>query len=461
MPFINEDKIFQIIDKTKNPSGEKIREILEKSKELKGLNAEEVGYLLQNKNEDLEAEILNTAQKIKFDIYGKRLVLFAPLYISNVCSNNCLYCGFRSGNKDLKRRTLNFDEIREEVEILIKNGHKRILLVCGEHEKISSIDYITKSVEAVYSIKISEGEIRRVNVNCAPLSEEDFRKLKNAKIGTYQCFQETYHRDTYKKMHTKGLKANYDWRVEAADRAMSVGIDDVGIGVLFGLYDYKFEILAMFEHIAHLEEKFGVGPHTISVPRIEPALNAPVAYNPPYPLNDKDFTMLVAIIRLAVPYTGMILSTRESPELRDKLFNYGISQISAASRTFPGAYKASLSDVPDEEQFTLGDTRSLEEVIQSVIKQGYMPSFCTACYRMGRTGESFMYLAKPGNIKDFCTFNAILSCAEYLEDFATNETKKSAEELIRKFADTFSENERKKLIEKMELIKKGKRDIYV
>lgn len=461
MPFIDEEKILDILSKNQNPPKEKIKYILEKAKELKGLKLEDVACLLQNKSIDIKEEMLNTAQKIKFDIYGKRLVLFAPLYISNKCSNNCLYCGFRSGNKELKRRTLSYGEIKNEIEILIKLGHKRILLVCGEHEKESGIDYIAKAVEAIYFVKLPEGEIRRVNVNCAPLSVEEFKQLKAAKIGTYQCFQETYHRETYRKMHPSGMKADYDWRVEVADRAMTAGIDDIGIGTLFGLYDYKFEILAMLEHINHLEEKFGVGPHTISVPRIEPALNAPAAKNPPYQVTDDEFMRLVAILRLAVPYTGMILSTRESAELRDKLFNYGISQISAASRTFPGAYRASLTDVPDEEQFTLGDTRNLKEVIESVVNQGYIPSFCTACYRLGRTGEHFMSLAKPGEIKDFCTFNALLSFMEYLVDFGSENTKTIGEKLIAEFSQSMTEKEQKQLREKLEQIKNGKRDIFV
>lgn len=459
--YINQENINDILSKTIDPSAQAIREILAKARELKGLNKNDVALLLQNKNTDLKEEILDTAQKIKFDIYGKRLVLFAPLYISNKCSNNCLYCGFRSANKALKRRTLSYDEIYQEIEILIAQGHKRVLLVCGEHEKDSPIDYITKSVETVYSVKTPKGEIRRVNVNCAPLSIDDFKALKASKIGTYQCFQETYHPETYKIMHPTGIKKDYDWRIEAGSRAMQAGIDDIGIGVLFGLYDHRFEILAMLSHIERLENVHGLGPHTISVPRLEPALNAPIATNPPHPVNDDEFIMLVAILRLAVPYTGMILSTRENASMRDKLFNYGISQISAASRTFPGAYKASVADVPDEEQFTLGDTRTLEEVINSVVSQGYMPSFCTACYRLGRTGEEFMSLAKPGEIKDFCTFNAILSCAEYLEDFAGKDTSRAANDLISSFANKMNEKDKKRLIEKIEQIKKGDRDLYV
>lgn len=459
--MINDEKIYDVLKETQTPNKAAVEDILNKAKELDGLDQKDVAYLLQTKDPELKQAIFDTAYQVKSDIYGKRLVLFAPLYISNECTNNCLYCGFRSMNKELVRRTLNYEEIKEEVEILIKQGHKRILLVCGEDPKISNLEYITKSVESVYSVKIPEGEIRRLNINCAPLDVESFKVLKSTGIGTYQCFQETYHRETYKKMHPIGAKADYDWRLNVMDRAMEAGIEDVGIGALFGLYDHKFEVLAMMDHIKHLEDKFGVGPHTISFPRLEPALNSKIAEHPPYEVSDEDFELMVAVIRLAVPYTGMILSTRESAETRDKLFNYGISQISAGSRTYPGAYKDESIGMPSEEQFSLGDTRNLDEVIYSVIEHGFIPSFCTACYRSGRTGEHFMELAKPGDIKSFCTLNAFMSFQEYLEDFASDKTKEAGNNMINKMLNDLPSEIKNNYTEKVNQIRKGTRDLYV
>ena len=312
-------------------------------------------------------------------------MLFAPLYVSNLCSNDCLYCAFRVRNKELKRRALTQDEIRREIELLVDQGHKRVLLVAGESYPKQGFGYVLDSIATIYEVKRGNGEIRRVNVNVAPLSVDEFKQLKATGIGTYQLFQETYHRDTYEAVHLGGSKRDYDWRVTGMHRAMEAGIDDVGIGVLFGLFDWRFEILAMLQHIRQLERVFGVGPHTISVPRLEPAIGCDMASDPPQPVSDVDFRKIVAILRLAVPYTGMIMSTRETANLRRETFALGVSQISAGSRTNPGGYAE--DEKFDAAQFQLGDHRSLDEVIRDVAELGYVPSFCTACYRLGRTGH--------------------------------------------------------------------------
>jgi 2-iminoacetate synthase len=329
----------------------------------------------------------------------------------------------------LKRRALTQDEIAAEVKTLIDQGHKRLLLVAGESYPKEGFNYILRAIDTIYRTKSGHGEIRRVNVNIAPLTVEQFGDLKEAGIGTFQLFQETYHRETYAAVHTAGPKRDYDWRVTAFDRAMEAGIDDVGIGVLFGLYNWKFEMLAMHQHIRHLEEKFGVGPHTISVPRIEPAVGSSLAGHPPHAVSDTDFKKIVAILRLAVPYTGIIMSTRENADTRRATFQLGVSQISAGSRCNPGGY-TDAANGHDAEQFQLGDHRSLDEVVRDVASLGYTPSFCTACYRLGRTGADFMDLAKPGLIKQHCAPNALSSCTEYLMDYATGETRQIGEKLV-------------------------------
>jgi 2-iminoacetate synthase len=301
---------------------------------------------------DLLEELFVTARQVKEHIYGKRLVIFAPLYISNMCANECVYCAFRARNKEVKRRALTQDEIASETKALIDQGHKRVLLVAGESYPKEGFDYILKSIDTVYSVKHDKGEIRRLNVNIAPLSVDEFRRLKEHNIGTYQIFQETYHHETYKKVHLAGKKADYDWRIGSVDRAMEAGIDDVGIGVLFGLFDWRFEILAMLQHIRHLEQRFGVGPHTLSVPRLEPAIGSDIASHPPHPISDIDFRKVVAILRLAVPYTGIIMSTRESANIRRETFALGVSQISAGSRTNPGGYGS--DERFEEAQFCFG-----------------------------------------------------------------------------------------------------------
>jgi 2-iminoacetate synthase len=408
---------------------------------------------------ELLAELFATARAIKEDIYGKRLVLFAPLYVSNLCDNDCLYCAFRVHNKELKRRALTQEEIRHEVEILVDQGHKRVLLVAGESYPKQGFQYVLDSVASIYAVKRGNGEIRRVNVNVAPLSVDEFRALKATGIGTYQLFQETYHRETYSRVHLGGRKRDYDWRVTAMDRAQEGGIDDVGIGVLFGLFDWRFETLAILQHIQHLEETFGVGPHTISMPRLEPAVGSDIASQPPHPVSDLDFRKIVAILRLAVPYTGMILSTREGPNLRRESFALGVSQISAGSRTNPGGYTDDT--VSDMEQFQLGDHRTLDEVIRDVAQMGYIPSFCTACYRLGRTGADFMDLAKPGEIKHHCDPNALSTFLEYLEDYGSPETVAEGEHLIAAALDSMAERERSTSIKLITQVRAGRRDCLV
>jgi 2-iminoacetate synthase len=402
--------------------------------------------------------MFHTAREVKEAIYGNRLVLFAPLYISNLCQNDCQYCAFRVGNKHIQRRALSQEEIGREVRYLVRTGHKRILLVAGEAYSNSGFDYILDSIQTIYEAREGKGEIRRVNVNVAPLTVEEFRNLKASKIGTYQLFQETYHLQTYRKMHVSGPKTDYPWRLGAIGRAFEGGIHDVGIGVLFGLYDFRFETLALLQHIRHLEKVYGVGPHTISVPRLEPADGSDIASNPSFMISDADFKKIVAILRLAVPYTGIIMSTRETAKMRAETFALGVSQISAGSRTNPGGY---TEEEQAGAQFQLGDHRNLEEVILDIARMGYMPSFCTACYRMGRTGGDFMDLAKPGLIKQFCHPNAILTFKEYLEDYAGSETREAGLKLIKKGLDEISSpGQRKETEERLEQIEKGKRDLY-
>ncbi len=462
MEFINESEIFSLIEdeKLNNPSLQK--EIIQKSKEAKGLTLQESASLLNIKDPEILNEMFETAGEVKKTIYGNRLVLFAPMYLTNVCVNNCLYCAFRRDNKELKRKTLSLDEIREEALYLVGQGHKRVLLVCGEHPKKASMDFIGEAVQTVYDVNINGANIRRININTAPLSVEDFKRLKSFEIGTYQCFQETYHFDTYNNMHPDGPKKDYAWRLYAMDRALQAGIDDVGIGALFGLTDWKFEALALLSHAFSLDNRFGVGPHTISVPRLEPAFNAPAANKPPYAVDDESFKKLVAVIRLAVPYTGIILSTRERAELRREVFKVGISQISAGSRTSPGAYKESQESVAEYEmeQFQLGDHRTLDEVVKDCCELGFMPSFCTACYRSDRTGDRFMEFAKTGSIGKICVPNALSTFTEYKNDFASEETLKAADEFIKKEMEKLEGPTKTKTEKMIDRVNKGERDVF-
>lgn len=457
--IINEAAIEAALEQAKTADASKIREILAKASEMKGLDANDVAALTTISDPDLLSGLFDTAKQVKESIYGRRLVVFAPLYISNLCKNECLYCAFRAKNADIKRRTLSQDEIAEEVITLEKQGHKRVLLVAGESYPKQGFQYVLDAIKTVYDTKIDTGEIRRVNVNVAPLTLDEFKQLKATDIGTYQIFQETYNRQTYKNVHVSGQKADYDWRITAIDRAMEAGIDDVGIGVLFGLCDWRFETLALMQHIAYLENKFGVGPHTISVPRLEPATGSDMATHPPKPVSDIDFRKLVAILRLAVPYTGIIMSTRETPKMRTETFALGVSQISAGSRTNPGGY-AEGEDVAEEAQFSLGDHRPLDEVIADVAKLGYIPSFCTGCYRLGRTGQDFMDMAKPGLIKEHCDPNALSTFLEYLLDYGQAETKTAGEALIQTVLGEMSEPIRQRSEAMLKKVRDGRRDVF-
>ena len=458
--FIDEAKIAATLASARACDASQVREILAKAREMKGLAASDMATLMENNDPGLLEEMYAAARHVKDEIYGNRLVLFAPLYISNLCHNECLYCAFRARNKELVRRTLTPEEIANETRILIEQGHKRVLLVSGESYPEEGFDYVLKAIETVYSTRSGRGEIRRINANVAPLSVEDYKRLKAAKIGTYQCFQETYHRGTYAAVHVAGTKRDFDWRVTCFDRAMQAGIDDVGIGVLFGLYDWKYEVLAMKQEIEHLEDAFGVGPHTISVPRIEPAVGSTLAYAPAHPVSDGDFNKIVALLRLAVPYTGIIMSTRENAATRRATFELGVSQISAGSRCDPGGYAAS-ADGHNSEQFQLGDHRSLDEVVRDVAALGYTPSFCTACYRLGRTGADFMDLAKPGLIKHHCAPNALSSCMEYLLDYAKPETRKVGESLVARELETMEPSVQEIGRRLVTEVQEDKRDVYV
>jgi len=458
--FIDEGAIWDIVNKNSVADPGHVREILDKALELKGLSLAEAACLLQAEDPDMNQEIASAARKVKKAIYGNRVVLFAPLYITNECGNRCAYCGFKDTNTELVRRTLTPEELRREVGVLEDLGHKRLLLVYGEHPKFGA-DWIAETVRTVYeTVSEKSGEIRRVNINCAPLDVEGFRKLHEVGIGTYQCFQETYHSETYARLHTKGRKSDYLWRLHAMHRAMEAGIDDVGMGALLGLYDYRFDILALLAHAAELEKAFGVGPHTLSFPRLEPALNSEIAFHPPYPITDTQFKRLVAVLRLAVPFTGLILSTREGREMRRELLDIGVSQISAGSRTYPGAYTDPNYDRPDVQQFCVGDNRSLDEVVREIVRQGYIPSWCTACYRLGRTGEEFMKLAKNGFIQDFCRPNALLTFSEYLQDYASAETRGIAVPFVLEEAQAGPEKGRKTLMDRLTRIERGERDLY-
>lgn len=457
--FINEQSIHEILEKNQKTDSFKVREILSKASEMKGLNLSDVAQLMLIEDPALLNELFETANSVKETIYGKRIVIFAPLYISNLCANECTYCAFRATNKEIVRNSLVQNQIAQEVEILINQGHKRILLVAGESYPKQGFQYVLDSIRTVYGVKTPKGEIRRINVNVAPLTLDEFKLLKAEKIGTYQLFQETYHHETYSKVHLGGKKRDYNWRITALHRAMEAGIDDVGIGVLFGLYDYRFETLALMQHIAELEHKFGVGPHTISVPRLEPATGSRVASNPPFPVKDLDFRKIVAVLRLAVPYTGIIMSTRETAQMRRDTFALGVSQISAGSRTNPGGYQSETEDDPSG-QFSLGDHRPLDAVIRDVASMGYIPSFCTACYRLGRTGQDFMDMAKPGDIKLHCGPNALSSFKEYLKNFASPETISVGNSLIENTIAEMTGIARKRAEKLVAGVDQGKNDIY-
>jgi len=403
-------------------------------------------------------EIFAGAKALKEKIYGNRIVLFAPLYVGNECVNNCQYCGFRCSNEEVARKSLSFPELEQEIEALVNRGHKRLIMVYGEHPQYDA-QFIYDTVKTVYAQKHGNGEIRRVNINAAPLDVEGFKLVKSAGIGTYQIFQETYHQETYKQQHPSGPKSHYLWRLHGLDRAQKAGIDDVGIGALMGLFDWRFETMALLYHTIHLEEEFNVGPHTISFPRIEPAIGTETAVY--QGVNDFDFKRLVAILRLAVPYTGLILTCRESVELRNEIIQFGVSQIDAGSDIGVGAYSTQDEESYKKSQFVLNDGRSLDQVIRELCEAGFIPSFCTGCYRLGRTGEHFMEFAVPGFVKRFCTPNAILTFLEYMEDYSSPETKKAGIKQIESELEAMPEGKQKQeLLDRIEQVKQGERDLY-
>lgn len=458
--IIDDEKLQRTLEKSASYTDDRVTGILNKAKELKGISLEEAALLLNVNDKKLLQQIFDAAKYVKESIYGNRIVLFAPLYISNICTNECVYCAFRRSNTKLKRHASTMDEIHQEVTALLQQGHKRILMVAGEAYPGGGLQYVYDSIKAIYETRWNGQNIRRVNVNIAPLVQAEFEELKKCGIGTYQLFQETYHKETYEKLHLAGAKKDYQFRLDAMDRALKAGINDVGIGPLLGLYDYKYEVLATLEHSAYLDHTYGVGPHTISIPRIEPAEGSDFSLHPPYQLTDNEFKKVVAVIRLAVPYTGIILSTRESPAMRNACLELGVSQISAASRVNPGGYSY---DKQTGSQFTLTDERSLAEVIDAVVDAKHMPSFCTGCYRLGRVGKDFMDMAKPGLIKTHCLPNAMFTFAEYLEDFAPAPLKAKGYALIESTAkEAFAQGTpiRKMIDDNLSKIKNGKRDLY-
>ncbi len=458
--IVDEKKIVDCLARALKPSKEAFEAVVEKGLLKKGLTLQETAILISATDAFSIQRIFDAAAKIKDEIYGERLVLFAPLYVSDHCINDCEYCNFHESNRELRRRKLTQEEIASETKCLVDMGHKRVLVEFGEDPDKNSIDYICDSIVTIYSVQSERGNIRRLNVNIAATTTDDYRRLKAAKIGTYQLFQETYHRKTYEEVHKGGPKADYDRQLTAHARAFEAGIDDLGIGVLFGLYDWRFEVMALVSHAKWMDENLGVGPHTISVPRFCPAPT--VNYEPKHIVSDDDFLKLIAILRIAVPYTGMILSTRETPEIRAKAFKLGISQASAASITTPGGYASQVSDLRSQvSQFETHDHRPLSEVVRAAVADGLIPSFCTACYRAGRTGESFMGLAKEGDIHTFCRPNALLTFAEYLEDYADGRTKDAGGKLINRYLGEISDPRLKRETQaRLYEIRTGKRDLY-
>ncbi|HEY3276062.1 MAG TPA: [FeFe] hydrogenase H-cluster radical SAM maturase HydG [Syntrophorhabdaceae bacterium] len=457
--FIQEEEIRRLLKEAQGADPGKVREIIAKAGESKGLTPYETAILLQVTEPELVHLLFSTAKAVKERIYGKRVVLFAPLYISSYCVNNCLYCGYRRDNK-IEHRKLTMEEIEQEVVVLEAMGHKRLALEVGEDPMHCPIEYVVEAIRTIYKVKERMGSIRRVNVNVAATTVEEYRKLKEVGIGTYVLFQETYHRGTYKEMHPSGPKRDYDWHTTAMDRAMEAGIDDVGLGALFGLYDFKFEVLGLLLHSLHLEERFGVGCHTISVPRLRPATGIDIR-SFPYLVKDDDFRRLIAVIRLAVPYTGMLLSTREGPALRDEAISLGISQISAGSCTGVGGYHEDIEKKAPG-QFEVEDHRTPEQVLASICNSGYIPSFCTACYRKGRTGDRFMPLAKSGEIQNVCQPNAILTFKEYLIDYGTEELRRIGEKTIEEQLSAIPDPAvKRETEERLRRLEKGERDLYL
>lgn len=458
--FIKHDYIESLIQASKAPRHSEILEILDRAERKEGLSHQDIAKLLHVEDQGLLERMYAIAGQLKRDIYGNRIVVFAPLYISNHCVNNCTYCGYKHSN-DFPRRKLSREEIQEEVITLEKMGHKRLALEVGEDPVNCDIDYVVDAIDAIYKTKNENGSIRRINVNIAATTVENYKKLKAAEIGTYILFQETYHEPTYKAVHPKSVKGNYDYHLTAFDRAMEAGIDDVGGGVLFGLADYMFEVIALMMHNEHLEKEWGVGFHTISVPRLKKAEGMDLSQFP-HIIDDETFKKLVAIIRIAVPFTGIILSTRESQAMRKEVLRYGVSQISAGSCTGVGGYKEQEMLGKRTDQFSVADERSPLEVLKELVTDGYIPSYCTACYRQGRTGDRFMQLAKSGAIQHVCQPNAMMTLMEFMLDFGDEEILKKGEALINDEIKKIERDDvRDLVVNNIEKLRNGERDIYL
>ncbi|WP_454054161.1 [FeFe] hydrogenase H-cluster radical SAM maturase HydG [Clostridium sp. Marseille-Q7071] len=455
--FIIHDEVLESInyglEKSKDVNF--IEKLLNKAKEGSGLSHKEAAVLLSVEDEKILNKIFKLAREVKEKIYGKRIVIFAPLYVGNYCVNNCKYCGYKASNKEFTRKKLTMEELKEEVRILESLGHKRIALEAGEDPINLPIEYVLQCIENIYSLKFDNGSIRRINVNIAATTVENYKRLKEANIGTYILFQETYHKKSYEEFHLNGPKCDYDYHTTAMHRAREAGIDDIGLGVLYGLYDYKYETIAMLMHAESLERDTGVGPHTVSVPRIKAAENVSLD-NYPYLVNDDAFKRIVAVLRLSVPYAGIILSTREEADFRDEVIALGVSQVSSGSCTGVGGYQHQKG----KPQFELGDNRSPIEIIESLCESGYIPSYCTACYREGRTGDRFMALAKSGEINNVCQPNALLTLKEFIIDYGREKTKVLGENIIKKELDEIkNEAIKASIIEKLNRIENGERDL--
>jgi 2-iminoacetate synthase len=458
--FIDDGYLESLLDGAR-PSEREVREIIARSMAKEPLAVEETAVLLRADQPELVEEIFAAARQLKRDVYGNRIVLFAPLYVGNRCVNDCLYCGFRRTNQEAVRRTLSDGELREQVKAMEGVGHKRLILVFGEHAAYDA-QYMAGCVQSVYETRNGRGEIRRANINAAPLDVDGYRRMREARIGTYQIFMETYHHATYARMHPAGTrKADFLYRLDGVSRAMEGGCDDVGIGALFGLHDWRYEVLGLVRHALFLQERFGVGPHTISFPRLRPASG--LRLDGKWMVDDDDFKRLVAILRLSVPYTGLILTARERPELRREVLGFGVSQIDAGSRIEIGGYtEAGDAQCVEREQFVLGDIRPLEEVVRQLLEDGYVPSWCTSCYRLGRTGEHFMEFAIPGFIQKFCMPNALTTLMEYLVDYASPATREAGEKAIAaEMAKMPAGDRRDALVSNLERIRNvGERDLY-
>lgn len=463
--FIDHEEIESTLEEARKLAKDEgaVKDIISKARDCHGLTHREAAVLLELDNKDHEAELYSLAKEIKERIYGRRIVLFAPLYVSNYCVNGCTYCGFHAGNDAMCRKKLTMEEIDQEVDAILAMGHKRIAMESGEHPVETPIEYIIDCMRRVYAYKNANGDsIRRINVNIAATTVEEFEMLKAEGIGTYILFQETFHRPSYKKLHPTGPKSNYDWHTTALHRAQQGGIDDVGTGVLYGLYDHKYDAVAQLMLAEDLDQKLGVGPHTISVPRLREAEGVDLKTFP-HMMTDDEFLRLIAVIRIATPYTGMILSTRETPETRKRALELGISQVSAGSCTGIGGYHKEIGqpDKPDTAQFKVSDERTPDEVLTWLCEDGYIPSYCTACYRQGRTGDRFMSLAKSGNIRNICQPNALLTFKEYLRDYASDHLKEMGEDVIKKELEKIpNEQIKAKATERLNQIENGENDLY-